>query len=157
MISFMRNGGAATTDAPLHKLTQTQTLAWITSTELRRSLASSLVRHYQGGCGVVSATMRLFAYVAPNGAVQELAPPHRAVERWHIANQPKPVECQCAGFYDPESQGPWRNRGGDDHHPLCQYDPKVTKTFALALRKDELPEKLAKRPDLWVKLRAHGQ
>ncbi len=157
MISYMRAGDKGDGKAPLHKLTETQTRCWLTSRELQRALADGLAKRYQQGVGVCTATLRLIAYVAPNGRVQELPPPHRGVQRWELANQPAVSECPCLGFFDPEVQGPWRQRGSEAHHPLCQYDPNVFRTFSLAIKKETLPADLQNRPDLWSKLRDFGK
>lgn len=141
----------------MHRLSTPLTKVWLMGGEPRRAIAASLARKYRTGVGVCAATCRLIAYVAPNGGIQELAPPHREVQRWDLANAPIVSECPCAGFYDPEIGGPWRLRGSEQHHPLCQYDRQVFQTFEMAARKSELPADLASRPDLWQKLRAHGQ
>lgn len=118
------------------------------SLEVRRKIATELLRIYPGGYGVVSPTLqRLFAVVDPRGAIRELPPPHHFVEMWELANQPATPECPCRNFYDPEVGGAWKLRDIPDHHPLCQFDRSSSKVFK------EAATRPWKRPDDWVKLR----
>lgn len=159
---------------PLHRMNQPQTQAWFTVPAWRRKFADFLVKQrYRGGFGVCSATLRLIAVVDPRGAVRELPPPHSRFEMWQVANKPRPRECPCAGFYDPEVGGAFRDRGAPEgeHHPLCQFDRTAVPVFAQAQRKafdrldikivegvGVLPDKQTRRsaqerPDEWQQMR----
>lgn len=124
-------------DYKLHRLNQPLTKMWLIGGPVRRSMAAALVRNkYRGGCGVCSATNYLMAVVDPRGIVREIPPPLRRFELWQMANAPVPEagdECPCLGFFDPEVQGEWRERGPlAGHHPLCQWDRTAKKVFTLA-------------------------
>lgn len=157
-------------------MNQVQTLAWLTVPAWRRRFIEFLVRErYRGGFGVCSATLRLIATVDPRGAVRELAPPHRRFEMHEVANAPRPPECPCATFYDPEVGGEFRERDSGGHHPLCQFDKTAKKVFVEAQRRafdrldirvidgiGVLPEKEVRktaqaRPDEWQNIRKEYQ
>lgn len=109
-------------DFPLHRLNTPKTKLWLISEVWRRSMAKTLHKMYRGGVGVCAATGRLFAYVRPNGDIHELKRPFRKYEMWQMANAPRAIECPCMDFFDPEVQGPYRERGTNDHHPMCQFE-----------------------------------
>lgn len=120
---------------PIHRLNTPQTKLWLFGGDIRRRLASNLSKRYPSGVGVCSATLRLIAYVDPKGGFRELLPPHKKYEMYQISNKPLVAECQCASFFDPEVQGPWRDRGTDEHHPICQFERVSGKVFdTLVLR-----------------------
>jgi hypothetical protein len=106
---------------PLHQLTNSQTKVWLLGGDFRSHIAAHFLKEHPSGYGVVAWRGQLIAYVNPRGAVRELAPPFQRIDRREVANQPKPVECACAGYYDPEVQGPWRERNVEGHHPFCQF------------------------------------
>lgn len=115
---------------PVHRLNTPQIKLWLFGGDIRRRMASNLAKRYKAGCGVCAPTLYLIAYVAPNGSIRELQPPFKKYEMHEIANQPHTSnECQCAEFFDPEVGGPWRERGTDAHHPLCQFDRTSTTVF----------------------------
>jgi hypothetical protein len=160
-------------DFPLHRLNTPLTKLWLISPHGRAAMARALARRYQSGVGVCAATLRLIAVVTPTGAVRELAPPHQLFEMWQIANQPKPVECPCANFFDPEVKGAYRHRSNGEHHPFCQFDRSAMSVFnaakAAASYRLDLPTeggvimvdgerkrstvKAQARPDEWERLR----
>lgn len=146
---------------PLHRLNTPQTKVWLISLEARRQIANALALKYRGGVGVLTATQRLFALVDPRGAIQELAPPHRRYEMWQIANRPQAPECPCADYIDPEVQGPWRERGSDLHHPLCQFDKTAASVFVRAAREAHARISAGmgpqERPDEWNRMREEAQ
>lgn len=162
---------------PIHRMNQVQTLAWLTVPAWRRRFSDFLVKQrYRGGFGVCSATLRLIAVVDPRGAVRELAPPHRRFEMWQVANAPRPNECPCADFYDPEVGGRFRERSAPgQHHPLCQFDRTAAPVFREAQRRafdrldiqvidgiGVLPQKETRktaqsRPDEWQNIRKEYQ
>lgn len=107
---------------PIHRLNSPQTLLWLFGGEPQRRMASNLAKRYPCGVGVCAATLRLIAFVDPKGNARHLPPPHKLYEMHQISNQPLVTECQCADFFDPEIGGPWRMRGTEDHHPLCQFE-----------------------------------
>lgn len=107
---------------PVHRLNTPQIKLWLFGGDIRRRMASNLSKRYPAGCGVCSPTLHLIAYVDPRGGIRDLAPPFKTYKMHEIANQPMVTECQCASFFDPEVGGPWRERGTDEHHPLCQFD-----------------------------------
>ncbi len=120
---------------PLHRLNTPLTKIWLISKMMQRRLATAIVkkRGYTGGVGICAANMDLIALVDPAGRVRELPPPFRRYELWQTANQPAAqIDCPCGDFFDPESGGPWRERGGHDHHPLCQFEMTAGKTFTQA-------------------------
>jgi hypothetical protein len=121
---------------PLHRLNSPRTKLWLISPTSKKRTAWALSRMYRGGVGVCSATLRLIAYVDPRGGVTELPPPHKRYEMWQIANRPNPVtECPCGNFFDPEVQGPYRDRGTDTHHPMCQFDRTAKGVFGEAMNR----------------------
>ena len=140
--------GPADGQVPLHRLNTPLTKAWLCGGQLQKALASQLARQYRGGCGVLSATNRLFAYVQPDGRVRELSPPFQSYEMWQIANRPLVTECQCAAWYDPESGGAWRDRGSSEHHPVCQFD-----RTSLPVYKRIMVSGHRVRPDAWTRFR----
>ncbi len=162
---------------PLHRMNQTQTLAWLTVPAWRRKFIEHLLRErYRGGFGVCSATLRLIATVNPRGALVELAPPHRLFEMHEVANAPAPPRCPCAEYYDPEVGGPFRERGREhEHHPLCQFDKTAKPVFKEAQRRafDRLDIRVIEgvgvlggketrrsaqaRPDEWEQIRKEKQ
>jgi len=155
-MSFIK--GQATDRGPFHRLTEDQTKYWLLGGPLRARLVSNLLKHYSSGVYVCSATLYVIGHVDSRGAVTEAPPPFKTVERWHLANKPKPKECHCADFTDPENSGrPWRDRGlTEEHHPLCQYDPHVNITFQKASAPGAL-ERLKQRPDAWIRTREEAR
>lgn len=146
---------------PLHRLNRPQTKIWLISEHARRQIASNLARQYRGGVGVLSATQLHFAFVDPRGAITELKLPLRRYEMWQIANRPQVLECPCANYFDPEVEGPWRERGSEGHHPLCQFDRTSQSVFSRAAK--EAHARIARggpaqeRPDEWIKIREEEQ
>lgn len=151
---------------PLHWLTKNKTKLWLLGGQLRRQMASELSRLYRTGCGVLSETLFLIAYVDPRGGVRDLPPPFRRFEAWQVANKPDITGCPCMSFVDPETQGPWRARmaGRDpaqyEHHPLCQFDAVSQPVFnellrrRLALGPVDRDHPVDVRPDEWTRVRA---
>lgn len=115
---------------PLHRLNTPQTKLWLFGGDIRRRMASNLAKRYTSGVGVCSATLRLIAYVDPRGGIRDLPPPHKLYQMHEVSNRPMVTECQCAAFFDPEVGGPWRDRGTDEHHPMCQFDRTSQKVFS---------------------------
>lgn len=154
-MSFIK--GQATERGPFHRLTEDQTKYWLLAGPLRAKLVSNLIKRYPSGVYVCSATLFVIGHVDSRGAVTEAPPPFRSVERWDLANKPQPKECHCADFTDPENSGKaWRERGSEEHHPLCQYDPQVFVTFQKASAPGAI-EQLKKRPDTWIRLRKEAR
>lgn len=119
---------------PYHKLTEAQGRAWIFPGEvgvnIRRSMCSQLAKMYPtSGVGVCSPTMKLIAYVQPNGSTRFLTAPFKVIPISAIANKPKEAECPCQDFFDPEVKGPWRQRSSGKHHPFCQYEKDAQRVF----------------------------
>lgn len=118
---------------PLHRLNQVGTRLWLTVPATRPRIVQALLKRYRGGFGLCAATMRLFVVVSPNGAIRELAPPLVQYEMWQLANAPSPTrECPCGDYFDPEVKGPYRERGNNLHHPLCQFDRTAPRVFRVA-------------------------
>lgn len=125
---------------PYHKLTEAQARAWCLpppfGLEVRRKMASQLSKMYPAGCGVCSPTMKLVAYVQPDGNLRLLMAPFKVIPISAIANKPKETDCPCLQFWDPEVKGPWKNRSEGErqrfggHHPMCQYQRDADKVFA---------------------------
>jgi hypothetical protein len=116
-------------DFPLHRLNTPKTKLWLISEVWRRNMARTLNRMYRGGVGVCAATGRLFAYVRPDGNIHELKRPFKKYEMWQMANQPSISDCPCMDFFDPEVQGPYRERGERNHHPMCQFERTAGAVF----------------------------
>lgn len=110
--------GPADQSVPLHKFTEGLTTAWLYGGDIRKALVNRLLKDYPSGVGVVTATMCLIAYVAPNGSVRELSPPFRRYHRWEMTNQPSHSECECGNWLDPESGECWKKHHAG-HHPVC--------------------------------------
>lgn len=147
-------------DLPLHRLNTAQTKLWLIEP---RPMAAFLAKQYRSGVGVLSATLLLFAYVAPNGTIRTLTPPFRRYQMWQVANAPSPQyrECACRNFFDPEF-GRWDERPKvNDHHPFCQFDRSAMAVFKTAQESavDRQGQQLSAqcRPDEWVRLRASYQ
>lgn len=122
---------------PYHKLTEAQGRAWClpahVGDNVRRSMASQLAKMYPtAGCGVCSPTMKLVAYVSPQGALRLLTAPFKVIPISAIANKPSTSDCPCQQFYDPEVRGPFRSRAdaSSRHHPFCQYEKDASRVFA---------------------------
>lgn len=159
---------------PIHRLNQPQTVLWLFGGEVKRRMASNLAKRYPAGVGIVSATLYLIAYVDPRGGFRDLPPPHKRYVMPEISNRPMVGECQCAGFFDPEVGGPWRERGTDEHHPMCQFDRVAGIVYKQAMQQGER-EKLAGldadenpifkksevtrglRPDEWMRMRSEAR
>jgi hypothetical protein len=114
---------------PIHRLNTTLTKCWFLGGVLRRQVCNALAHRYESGCGVLTDTMWLIAYVDPHGRERELTAPFKKYEIYQIANQPTVNECPCADFYDPKMGGPWSVNHPNLHHPLCQYEPASKKVF----------------------------
>jgi hypothetical protein len=148
---------------PMHRLNTPATKMWFIGGALRRQIASALAKRYRSGCGVLTRTLYLIAFVAPDERIRELAPPHRQFEMWQIANQPSPQDCQCSIFYDPESGGPWLGnpKSQTHHHPVCQFERAAKPTFrqaqqqAIARLRDG--KSAQERPDEWESIRKSYQ
>lgn len=145
---------------PLHRLNTAQTKLWLIQP---RPMAAFLAKQYKTGVGVLSATLLLFAYVAPDGTIRALTPPFKRYGMWEVANAPSMLynECACRNYVDPEF-GKWSNRpGATDHHPFCQFDRTAMSVFNQA--GDEATDRIARglsaqaRPDEWTRLRAAYQ
>lgn len=143
------------TDIPLHRLNSAQTKLWLID---NRPTAAFLAKTYRCGVGVLSATLRLIAYVQPDGIVRPLPPPHKRYEMWQIANMPSVQynECACRNFWDPEN-GRWAERNTNQHHPFCQFDQTAQAVFERSqqVAVGRLGEGLSAqaRPDEWERLR----
>ena len=111
--------------------------------------------------GILAVNRQLIARVEKSGAVVELPPPHRRYEMWQIANQPTVNECPCSHFYDPESEGPWRHKNTDHHHPICQYSRTSQQVFIranqIANERASQGLSLQARPDEWDRLRREAE
>lgn len=116
---------------PLHRLNTPQTKLWLFGGDIKRRMASNLAKIYKSGVGVCSATLHLIAHVDGRGNFRDLAPPHRRYEMHDVSNKPHINECQCAQYFDPESQGAWRDRPNKEreHHPYCQFDRTAMRVF----------------------------
>jgi len=141
----------------LHMLTEPATRVWLISLPARRMMADRFAKHYNAPVGICSCTMLLIAMVERSGAIRELPPPHKRYPIHQIANAPRPHECPCASFWDPEILGPWRDRGKDEHHPLCQYDKHAISTYSHVQRLSEQRHREGlsphERPDDWTRTR----
>lgn len=102
---------------------------WLLSKSWKMEQARILLLGYKGGCGVCAATCRLIAVVTPDGNVRDLKRPFKKYELWQMQNKPAPNECPCANYYDPEVQGPYRDKGLRDHHPFCQFEQTAGVVF----------------------------
>jgi hypothetical protein len=137
---------------PLHRLNQVLTRIWMfeETHQARRQLVKSLNKRYPSGVGVVSATLFLIAFIAPNQSVRNLMPPFRKYEMWQMNNKPAPPECACANFVDPENDcRPWRERGSREHHPVCQFERTSSKVFERMVNRPAGKE----RPDDLTRIR----
>lgn len=134
---------------PIHRLDTTLTKCWFLGGVLRRQVCNALSKRYNTGCGVVTDTMWLIAYVDPHGRARELTPPFKKYQIYEIANQPTTNECPCANFYDPKTLGPWSINNPGLHHPLCQYEPVAKKVFEILMKIG----KPLDRGDGWDRLR----
>lgn len=120
---------------PYHKLTVAQGKAWcfprqLGGDEIRRRMSSQLAKMYpRHGCGLCSATMLLVAYIKPDGKFRMLVAPFKRIPIDAIANKPT-TDCPCQSFLDPETKGPWKNRGTGGHHPMCQFERGSSEVFA---------------------------
>lgn len=120
-------------DFPLHRLNIPRTKMWLVSKSWQAEQAKILARGYRGGVGICSATCRLFAFVEPGGNVRELKRPFRKYEMWQMTNAPKAPECPCGEYFDPEVQGPYKERGPEaGHHPMCQFEQTAGAVFKQA-------------------------
>lgn len=131
---------------------------------VRAQLANNWLRkHGRQGVGLCNHRLQLIAFLRPNGTVKELTPPFQTFQMWQMANAP-PVQskseqtCACAGFFDPEVGGPWRDRGlgPDHHHPFCQFARTAQAVFDTSAasahhRLSEGRETAQARPDEWVR------
>lgn len=140
-------------EVPLHRLNTPQTLLWNFGGNVRRKMANHLSKRYPTGVGVLNRSQDLVAFVAPNGNIRELKPPFTRYEMWQIANRPRPLQCPCAEFFDPEIQGPWRDRGLEgEHHPFCQFDRTAQLAYTKTLREAQAGASKM-RPDAWYRSR----
>jgi len=152
-----------------YRLNSAATKMWLINPTFRRRLGGKLSYQYRSGVGICSATLRLIAYVQPNGAIRELPPPHQERQMHEMSNAPKPKRCACFNFWDPESGGSWGERGESSHHPHCQFNPLAAPSFQLAQqaaaqriketggmtreaieRRRDAGVQLQKRPDEWT-------
>ena len=141
---------------PLHRLNTAQTKAWVSFETSRAMIASNLSKKYpKTGVGLLSATMYLFVLINPRGGFRLLTAPLVQYEMFQVANAPYHwEECACRNYFDPEVQGPWRERGEDaGHHPFCQFNntavPVYKKCFESATRRAEQGVVPQARPDEW--------
>ncbi len=141
-------------NVPLHLFTRVETALWVAGGQTQRALAAKLANQYRTGVGVLSCTYLLIAYVQPNGLVRLLAPPFQRFEPYQIANKPRTDECACADFFDPETGGPWRNRGSEDHHPVCMFDRHALR---VAVGNNRLHAEGKARPDTLDRLREEAR
>ena len=149
-------------DFPLHRLNTPQTKLWNFGGIIQRKMASQLGRRYRrSGVGVLDYRQNLVAFVNPTGGIRMLKPPFQFYPMWMIANKPRPLECPCADFIDPENQASWKERGTAEHHPLCQFDRHAravyrrikheTEDGARSLK--ETRERIKRqRPDAWTRV-----
>lgn len=136
---------------PLHRMNQLLTRVWVFGGEPRKQMVRSLCGRYKGGVGLCSASLHLVAFIAPDETYRELPPPHRQYEMWQMANKPQAPECPCMAFIDIENGGrPWRERGTDRHHPLCQWERSAKDVF---VRYGQLEAQGKARPDDLTRVR----
>lgn len=121
-----------------------------------------LERYGRQGVGLCTHTLRLIAYIRPDGTLHELKPPFQQFQMWQMANAPKVHStagqtCACANYYDPEVQGPWKERGlpPNHHHPFCQFSKTAVAVYqdAWVSAAHRVANKLTpqERPDEWVR------
>lgn len=143
---------------PLHRFNTAQTKAWLRLPNMRPFMADKLAKKYKSGVGVLSATLRLFLLIQPDGKYRELPPPWVEYEMWQVANAPSPVsECACRDYYDPEVGGPWKMRDGKlGHHPHCQF--RDTAALGFEIDHDNAVNRLTSElgPDWEKKIRGSG-
>ena len=148
---------------PLHRLNTGQTKVWLNFPKSRPMLASVLSQKYPGsGVGLLSATLRLFVKVMPNGRFMDVPPPWTQFEMWQAANAPDMrsdhMECACRNYYDPEVEGNWSERLKVEptvgHHPFCQFRDTAAIAYKImdekAVRRIESDLSPQERPDEWV-------
>lgn len=148
----------------LHRLNTPQTSLWYMGGLVQRKLASHLGKRYPSGVGVLDYRQLLIAYVTPAGGVRPLKPPFQFYPMWMISNRPRPLECPCAAFIDPENQCSWGESHPGTHHPMCQFDRHAQKVYTRIMRETqagaqslgEIRERTRRmRPDAWT--RAHEE
>lgn len=151
---------------PLHWIPRHLMNAWFMLPNVRRIMANELGKAYArfGGVGIVVCfgegnTGRLVAHVLSNGAIEELAPPHKTFAQHLMANKPIASECACLNLYYEECQGPWRLMNRTElHHPLCEWEPVTMKLWrdprVIGIVENGVAKAVEKhRPDLLEKLR----
>ena len=147
---------------PLIRMNSAVTRAFFVPAFRERMVQNWLQKYGRQGVGLCTNTLRLIAYVRPNGTLHELKPPFVRFRMWQMANAPRVFSaeqpCACAGFFDPEVQGPWKERGlhPRHHHPFCQFSPSAESVFMQAAEAafDRLEQNKAPqaRPDEWVRM-----
>lgn len=147
---------------PLIRMNTAVTEAFLVPAFRRQMAYNWLQKYGRQGVGLCTNKLKLVAYVRPNGTLHILRPPFVRFQMWQMANAPRvfSVEqpCACAGFFDPEVQGPWKERGlhPQHHHPFCQFSPSADNVFRRAA--DEAFERLKRhqnpqaRPDEWLRM-----
>lgn len=147
-------------NVPLHLLTQNETRMWNTGVQgqrtgtraheqILRALCAKLCNQYPEGVGVLVWDGSLVAYVQPGGKARLLSPPYQRFERYQISNKPEPSECACREFYDPEIQGPWKERGKNEHHPICMFEQHAQAVFEA---NSQAHKNGVARPDLLIRV-----
>ena len=114
-----------------YQLSKTQSEMWLHGGSFRQRVATHIVSKYPEGAAVVEFYGRVIAMVAPNGSVRELSPPFKRMHRNQISISPRPQQCACANFFDPEVGGPWKLRPGVEHrhHPFCEFNLTSHRVF----------------------------
>lgn len=123
-------------DLPLIRLDVSQTKLWWMPTKdghmgltATKQLIGRVMGKRYGTCIILTDDLYAVAKSDHAGRLELASAPYRRFEMWQIHNQPELVKCHCANFLDPETQGPWRLRNSNRHHPMCVYDRPAMAVF----------------------------
>jgi hypothetical protein len=143
---------------PLHWVPQKLMFVWFQMPNVRRIMADQLGKAYSrwGGCAIVICfgqdnTGSMIAHVNASGAITECKPPYKMFPQHAMANKPVWNECPCQDLFYAEVCGPYRLSQKQDHHPLCEWEPRT-----MQLWRDPRVisvEHQMKRPDALEKIR----
>lgn len=107
---------------PVYKLSSSKTRAWRNNPKARALIVEWLAKKYTRGVIVCMDTMRVIAFVSPQGNVSPAKPPFRRMPIDLIDNAPHVENCLCQAWVHPDS-GIWAKNqcSKDEHHPYCQF------------------------------------
>ena len=107
---------------PVYRLSTSKTRAWRYNPAAREKMVEWLTQKYRKGVIVCMDTMRVIAFISPQGNVAPAKPPFRQLPIDLIDNAPHVENCLCQAWVHPDS-GIWaKNQSSkDEHHPYCQF------------------------------------